>query len=262
MTRSIVIAAIILAPIIATASLLAQEEEATTPTAGTSVVPKTARAQAPIDLTGYWTAIITQDWRWRMVTPKKGDFPGIPLNAEGRKIANAWDPAKDEASGNQCKAYGAAGIMRVPTRLHITWLDDNTLRVDTDAGTQSRLFHFQGSKMEKGQPQWQGDSAAQWEFVRTKIPPHMPGPIHGGSLKVVTTHMRPGYLRKNGVPYGAQTVMTEYFDVTREPNGWQSILLTTIIEDAEYLSQSILLNTNFRKLPDGSVWNPTPCTAR
>ena len=152
--------------------------------------------------------------------------------------------------------------MRLPTRLHITWQDDNMLRVETDAGTQTRLFHFPGSKIETTDPQWQGTSIATWEFVRTKIPPHVPGPIRGGSLKVVTTHLRPGYLRKNGVPYSANATLTEYFDVTTEPNGWQSILLTSIIEDPQYLSQTILLNTNFRKLPDASGWNPTPCLAQ
>ena len=252
---------VFLATLITAACLCAQEEE-TGPPATKPAVQKSAREEAPIDLTGYWTAVVTQDWRWRMVTPKKGDFPGIPLNPEGRKLANAWDPAKDEASGDQCKAYGAPGIMRMPTRLHFTWQDDNTLRIDTDAGTQTRLLHFRDAKIERGDPQWQGASSAQWQFVRTKIPPHVPGPIHGGSLKVVTTQMRPGYLRKNGVPYGANAVMTEYFDVTTEPNGWQSILLTTIIEDPDYLTQSILLNTNFRKLTDGSGWNPTPCSAR
>jgi hypothetical protein len=256
MIRSLTIA------LIAAACLYGQEEEAPTPLAKPAI-QKPAREEAPIDLTGYWTAIVTQDWRWRMVTPKKGDFPGLPLNPEGKKLANAWDPAKDEAASEQCKAYGAAGLMRLPTRLHITWQDDNTLRIDTDAGKQTRLFHFRDSKVETGgNPQWQGTSIAQWEFVRTKIPPHVPGPIHGGSLKVVTTHMRPGYLRKNGVPYSADAVMTEYFDVTVEPNGWQSILLTTIIEDPQYLTQSILLNTNFRKLTDGSAWNPTPCSAQ
>jgi hypothetical protein len=189
------------------------------------------------------------------------------LNPEGRKLANAWDSAKDEASGEQCKAYGAVGLMRMPTRLHIAWQDDNTLRIDADSGTQTRWFHFHGSplginKTEAGDAQWQGTSNAQWEFVRTKIPPHVPGPIRGGSLKVITTHMRPGYLRKNGVPYSATAVLTEYFDVTTEPNGWQSILLTTIVEDQQYLTQTILLNTNFRKLADASGWNPTPCSAR
>jgi hypothetical protein len=252
----------LLLPAAAIAWPLDAQEEAQPATPARPAPPKTAREEAPIDLTGYWISVVTQDWRWRMVTPKKGDYPGIPLNAEGRKIADAWDPAKDEAGGDQCKAYGAPAIMRVPGRLHIAWQDANTLRMDTDAGTQTRLFHFRGSTIPSGEATWQGDSSAQWELVRTKIPPHTPGPVHGGSLKVVTTHLRPGYLRKNGVPYGASTVMTEYFDVFTEPNGGQSLLITTSIEDPQYLSQSILLNTNFKKLPDVTGWNPTPCSAR
>ena len=65
-------------------------------------------AGAPIDMTGYWVSIVTEDWRFRMVTPAKGDYASVPVNAEARKVADAWDPAKDEAEGNQCKAYGAA----------------------------------------------------------------------------------------------------------------------------------------------------------
>ncbi|HUA19600.1 MAG TPA: hypothetical protein VMB25_12710 [Bryobacteraceae bacterium] len=243
-------------------ALLAQEDEEEPSAQSKPAAPKTAREQAPIDLTGYWISVVTQDWRWRMVTPKKGDYPGIPLNAEGKKIANAWDPAKDEASGEQCKAYAAPAIMRLPVRLHVTWQDDSTLRMDIDAGTQTRLFHFRGSKAESGAPTWQGDSEAQWELVRTRIPPHAPGPVHGGNLKVLTAHLRPGYLRKNGVPYGAGARMTEYLDVFSEPSGGQSLLITTIIEDPQYLNQPILLNTNFKKLADATGWNPTPCSAR
>ena len=109
--------------------------------------PPNARAGAPLDLTGYWVSLVTEDWRQRMMTPDKGDFVGVPLNAAGRALMNNWDPAKDEASGDQCKSYGAAAIMRVPTRLHITWTDDNSLRVETDAGKQVREFHFVGTRM-------------------------------------------------------------------------------------------------------------------
>ena len=91
--------------------------------------PQRPRAAAPIDMTGYWVAIISEDWRWRMVTPSRGDFPSIPLNLAAQKIAETWDPGKDEAAGEQCKAYGAPGLMRGPTRLHITWLDDDTLKL-------------------------------------------------------------------------------------------------------------------------------------
>ena len=78
-----------------------------------------------------------------MITPPKGDYASVPLNAEGRaRWRDVWDPAKDEASGNQCKCMDAANIMRVPGRLHITRQNDSTLKVDTDAGTQSRVLHF------------------------------------------------------------------------------------------------------------------------
>src|SRR5947209_5605188 len=84
----------------------------------------TPRSSAPVDLTGYWVSVVTEDWLYRMVTPAKGDYSSVPLNAEGRKTADAWDPSKDEAAGNQCKAYGAPALLRIPGRLHITWQDD------------------------------------------------------------------------------------------------------------------------------------------
>jgi hypothetical protein len=93
---------------------------------GPPAPPRPAKAAAPIDLTGYWVSVVSEDWRWRMVTPAKGDYASVPTNADARKAADAWDPAKDEAAGEQCKSYGAAAIMRVPGRLNITWQDDNT----------------------------------------------------------------------------------------------------------------------------------------
>src|SRR5215831_14145280 len=80
---------------------------------------RTPRASAPVDLTGYWVSAITEDWRYRMVTPPKGDYPGVPLNAEGAKVANSWDFEKDVVAGEQCRVFGAAGIMRMPIRLHV-----------------------------------------------------------------------------------------------------------------------------------------------
>ncbi len=118
---------------------------------------------SPIDMTGYWVSVVTEDWKFRMVTPVKGNYSGVPLNPEGHKVAETWDPAKDEASGNQCRSYGAAGLMRDPGRLHITWENDKTLRIDTDSGNQTRLFHFGGSDSEAGAPSLQGYSEAKWE---------------------------------------------------------------------------------------------------
>jgi len=127
--------------------------------------PQTPQAQAPIDLTGWWVSVVTEDWRWRMVTPPKGDYASVPISNEGRRLADTWDPAKDEREGNACKSYGAAAIMRVPGRVHITWQDENTLKIETDAGTQTRLLHFGDAPPPAGEQGWQGYSAAVWEIV-------------------------------------------------------------------------------------------------
>ncbi len=230
---------------------------------GESTPPPTAKQDAPLDLTGYWVSVITEDWRWRMVTPPKGDYWSLPLSPEGRRVADTWDPDKDRTAGNECRAYGAAGVMRLPTRLHITWENDNTLRIDTDAGTQTRLLHFGGSAPPNMQPTWQGYSVASWEGdveVRDIGNLNVTGRRRGtgGNLKIVTSNMRPGYLRRNGVPYSEGTVLTEYLD--RFPSfGSDWLMLTTIVVDPKYLNQPFITSTHFKRETDGSKWRPTPC---
>jgi hypothetical protein len=259
---------------------------------------------APIDLAGYWTAVVTEDWHVRMLTPSKGDFgsgiagtienPGvgfvgaganpsaqgnIPYNVTGARMAMAWDAAKDEAEGSACKAYGAPGIMRLPTHLHITWQDDNTLKVEADSGTQTRLFHFgppategrldysnatlfpaRPAKLEPPagvEPSAQGYSVAQWTIVGGA------GSFErGGSLKVVTSRLKPGYYWKNGMPYTGNAALTEHFRVMELSDRSQWIRFTAIVDDPEYLTQPWIVNYAFKKLPDGSKWNPTPCSVR
>jgi hypothetical protein len=271
---------------------------------GRGSAPATARAMAPIDLTGYWTAVITEDWHVRMLTAPRGDFgvgapgvienPGvgllgvgpnpaarsnIPYNVAGAQAAMKWDPARDEADGNACKAYGAPGIMRQPTHLRINWRDDSTLAIEADAGTQTRLFRF-GPPADPGrmdfsnatyfppqpvraeqptgvEPSWQGYSIATWTIV-----PGSGMVERGGSLKVVTTRLRPGYYWKNGMPYTGNAVLTEHFRLMTLPDKSQWLRLTQIVEDPEYLTQPWVVNYAFKKLPDGSRWNPTPCAAR
>jgi len=210
-------------------------------------------------------SIVTEDWRFRMVTPPKGDYASVPLNAAARAVADKWDPAKDEAEGNACKSYGAANIMRTPGRLRISWQDDTTLKIETDAGEQTRLLHFTGEP--GGEPSWQGYSQASWEMAggagrggpgRGGPPP----PPRGGSLKVVTTRLKAGYLRKNGVPYSEDTKVTEYFDRHTETDGSQWFTVTTIVDDPKYLAQNFITSTHFKKEADGSKFSPSPCRAR
>jgi hypothetical protein len=227
--------------------------------------PPPGRPGAVIDIAGNWVSQVNEDWRWRMLTPPKGDFASVPLNPEGRKIANDWDAAKDEAAGEQCRSYGAAGVLRLPTRIRISWSDDTTMKLETDAGQQTRLFHFGQWKPSGGEPGWQGDSVAVWQKQaqqRGFAPPTGgPAPGRGGTLKVVTTRMRPGYLRKNGVPYSADAVLTEFFDRV-DVTGTPFLIVTTVVDDPKYLSDTFIASEQFKWEPDGSKWDPSPCKSR
>jgi len=218
--------------------------------------PASARAAAPVDLTGMWVSVVTEDWRWRMRTPPKGDYASLPLTEAAIKVANSWDPAKDAADGEQCRPFGGAAIMRVPGRIRISWNDDTTLKLETEAGTQTRLFVF--GAVQPGEPSWQGLSVANWQMAGGSGR-RGGGPPRGGSLRVVTTNLRPGYLRRNGVPYSANARVTEYFNRVNEPNGDSWLIVTTMVEDPQYLNARFVTSSHFKKLPDDAPWMPTPC---
>ncbi|PYS35327.1 MAG: hypothetical protein DMG14_27235 [Acidobacteria bacterium] len=218
-----------------------------------------------------------------MMTPRKGDYESVPLNPEGVRVANTWDLTKDNEAGLQCKPFGIGGIMRQPGRLHITWQDDNTLKMEFDAGTQTRLLFFDKTKQATGERTWQGHSIAEWEGPATgqrgaprgnsgprdpggggaglRGGPAPPGSIfEGGSLKVVTTNFREGYLRKNGVPYSENATITEYIHrLPPHPSGDNWMVVITVIEDPKYLNQPFYTSTQFKLEPDGSKFKPDPC---
>ena len=224
---------------------------------------QTPKASAPIDLTGYWVSVVAEDWRYRMVTPTKGDYQGVPMTPEAVKVADAWNPEADTTAGYQCRSYGAGAIMRVPGRVHITWDDDRTLRLEADAGTQTRMFRFE-PPAGRVEPSWQGDSVASWET------PGGRGGAAGrgagntprtGALKVVTTNLKAGYLRKNGVPYSEGATVTEYFDVVRPRGGGELLVVTSVVDDSKYLRQPFIVSSQFKKQADAKGWDPTPCSA-
>ena len=225
--------------------------------------PTTPREMAPVDLTGYWEAIVVEDWRYRMLPPlpyqdtpaRLGEQYGIPINSAAREIALAWDPAADQAAGEACRAYGAPNIMRQPGRIRISWRDDRTLALETEAGTQTRLFEFGNPAAQPGG--WQGVTRASW--------PRLPGGFGNpggflGSLLLETAGLRPGYLQKNGIPYSERATVTEYFARVDEEGGDAYLVITTTVTDPTYLTEPYLTTTHFKKLPDRSPWQPSACT--
>ena len=238
--------------------------------------PAVGRAAAPVDFTGTWVSIVSEDWRWRMVTPPRGDYANIPINEAARKVADGWDPARDEQANEQCRAYAAPAIMREPGRVRISWQDDLTLKLETDAGQQTRLFQFSApgaqaaptSAVPVAQRSWQGVSVARWEPPPSSsagrgIPLGLAPRVGASrSLEVVTTQIRPGYLRKNGIPFSENAVVTEYYDLFGEPKGGDWFVVTTIVRDPHYLGEPWITTSHFKKEPDGSKWSPEPCRAR
>jgi len=214
---------------------------------GAAQTPKTA---APFDLTGYWVSVVDEDWRFRMVVPPPGDYMGVPMNAESAKVAALWDPAKDEASGDVCKAFGAPALLRQPGHLHITWPDDQTLQMETDAGKQTRQFHFGNWKAPGGPSTLQGDSHAAWETAGVR------------TLKVDTNHLKAGYLRKNGVPYSENALLTEYYDLLTERNGDKMLVVTTVVTDPQYLREPFIVTSHFKKQASDAGWSPSACSAK
>jgi hypothetical protein len=232
--------------------------------------PPTARAAAPVDLTGTWVSVVTEDWQWRMVTPPKGDAESVPLNAEGRRVTNLWDPSKD----GMCEAYGVGGIMRMPGRLRISWQDDNTLKIETDAGEQTRLLRFAAPagpgaapvSAQSSQRTLQGTSVAEWQRPGGAFDAFLErgGGAGGagrrwGSLKVVTTNHTGGWLRRNGVPYSQNATVTEYYTRISNPEGGDWFVVTTVVEDPQYLGQPFITSSNFKKEADGAKFKPVPC---
>jgi hypothetical protein len=226
---------------------------------GRGAPPTTPRQGALIDLTGQWVSVITEDWRWRMVTPPKGDTASVPLNPAGRKIAEAWNLEADRKRGDLCKAFGPPGLIRQPGRLRIRWEGDATLLIEFDAGSQTRRLNFGSARTQAG-PTRQGQSAARWFrqpqnrgiFGRGSA-------ASGGSLEVMTTNLSPGYLRPNGVPYSGRTVVKEFFDRFTLPEDGTWLIVTTVIADPDYLTQEFVLSSQFKKETDLSKWNPRAC---
>lgn len=235
--------------------LLASVALAATPAPPTA--PATPRSAAPIDLTGHWVSIVTEAWRFRMVTPAKGDYASIPITKAGLDAADRWDPARDIAEGQPCKAWGGAALLNRPGRLRVSWQDDATLKVEMDNGQQTRLLHF--GKGNPGPRSLQGYSTAEWiDVVRRPRVPQTSGPGMG-TLKVTTTHLLPGYLRTNGVPHSENAVITEYWDLHVETDGKPWLIVSIEVVDPENLVEPYLTTPNFRQEPDDSKWSPEPC---
>ena len=249
-----------------------------------------ARGSAPVDLTGYWVAVVSEDWRHRMATPRKGDYESLPLNAEGRRSRGRLGPRADNAAGLSARPTASAASCASPARLHITWQDDNdparrvrrghanaasaaSIAAAQPDGEQDlagplarRMAEAAGPRPARGpradRQQHGTDRAGRRRPRAARRTCTAPAALNeGGSLRVATTHFREGYLRKNGVPYSENAAITEYFHrlptaAERRTVGCSS---SPSIEDPKYLNEPFYTSTHFKLEPNGQKWRPTPC---
>lgn len=221
--------------------------------------PASPRDGALIDLTGQWVAVVNEDWRWRMITAPVGDVSSLPVNGRARAEAAAWDLERDRAEGQLCKAFGAPGIMRQPTRIRVSWDDEDTLLFEFDAGRQTRRLEF-GPQEPPAEHTLQGYSRASWYTQTMQRGVFGANTQPSGALHVETTHLAPGYLRPNGVPYSADATMKEYFHTFTLPgDGGSWLIVTTVIDDPVYLNGELIISTQFKKETGRADWNPRPC---
>ena len=215
------------------------------------------RDAAALDLTGYWVSVITEDWKYRMVTPKNGVFDSLPLNGEGRKIGTSWDPAKDEAAGEALQGLhgGQRDAAARPHAHHLArrqYAADRHRCRNADAAAAIRIRAAAGSQAGRATRSRSGSTRPAAAAAAPRL----------GNLKVVTTNLRAGYVRKNGAPHSDKAVVTEYFDLNSLPNGDTWLTITTKVEDPVYFTRPYITTTDFKKLPSAAGWNPTPCSAK
>jgi len=227
-----------------------------------------ARAAAPVDVTGYWVSLVTEDWIERMAPDSPPSGAAGARGGRGGRGGGAPQPAA--ATGEPCRAYGAGGSMRNPGRLNITWADDNTLKIDMDFGTQTRLLHFTGTVPPNTPKTLQGYSVATWEASGGGggrgggggggQRGGAPAPTRWGNLKVVTTNMTGGYLLNSRDTYSENAVLTESF-IRHSDFGNEYLSVVSTIDDAGAGGRggNKVVSSTFKKEPDGSKFAPSGC---
>lgn len=221
---------------------------------GGPAAPQTGKTAAPVDLTGYWVSIVTEDWIERM-------SPDSPPSGTGGRGGLRGQGGGQAAPAEPCRVYGAAGSLRVPGRLNVTWVDDNTLKIEMDAGTQTRLLQFNPTTARPTEKTLQGYSVATWEISgggrggargAGGAGPAVP---RWGSLRVVTTNLRGGYLLSSRSSYSENAVLTEHF-THHSDFGVDYFTVTATVEDGP---STRITSSTFKKEPNGSKFKPAPC---
>jgi hypothetical protein len=198
-------------------------------------------AFAQMDLAGEWSPQFHEEQPERLGGPPIGDYAGLPINDAARFMANSWDASILSVPEHQCKPHPADYSPRGPANMRL-WKEVDPLTGELTAfrthiqwQAPERWIFMDGRSRpdEYAAHTWQGFSIGSWE-----------GPV----LKVVTTHLKKGWIRRNGVPRSDQAELTEYFYRHGDFLTW-----TVIVNDPVYLTEPMIRTTDFRWAPTQNV---------
>ena len=215
--------------------------------AGIVLAPTAAAAQ--VDLSGSWGARYHEDLNERIPGPDLGDFLGLPINDAARQWALAWNPSRLTLAEHQCQVHVAPYIYRGPLQLRI-WEErdpasQKLLAIKNYISTyeQTRTIWMDGRPHppEYAAHTWEGFSTGRWD---------------GDMLTVETTHIKQGWIRRNGLPESDRATLVEHF--IRHGDYLTHI---SIVTDPVYLTEPLVKSQNFvlmqRQLPETAwLW---PC---
>jgi len=204
-------------------------------------------AFAQMDLAGEWAPQFHEDQPERLGGPDVGDYAGLPINDAARMMADAWNADILSVPEHQCKPHPSDYSPRGPAQLQI-WKEVDPVSREVIAWRT----HIQWQAPERwiymdGRPHPDEFAAHTWQGFST-------GEWIGQILKVTTTHLKKGWIRRNGVPRSDQAELTEYFWRHGDYLTW-----TVIINDPMYLTEPMLRSSDFRWSPGQNVGN-YPCT--
>ena len=204
-----------------------------------------APAAAQVDFSGEWAPRFWEDNPERVAGPELGDFLGIPINDAARKRAEAWDASIQTLPEWQCRPHSADYIWRGPSQLRISKEIDPVSREITAYHAEwlrsvDRAIYLDGR--EPPPPDalhtWAGFSVGRWE---------------GDMLTIKVTHLKEGYLRRNGLPRSDKATVTEHW----VRNG-DFLTVTTIINDPVYLTEPFIRTTDYELAVNQQI-PPYPC---
>ena len=208
---------------------------------GSLLVVTADAADAQRDLSGNWAALYHEDQPHRIPGPELGDYTGLPLNDAGRLKADSWDASILTLREHQAKPHPSTYSLRGPANIRIT----RELEPATQQTIGYELFGTFGQATRTiwldGRPHppahaphtWAGFSTGRWD---------------GNALEVFTTHLKAGWLQRNGVAHSDRATMTERF--IRHGN---HLTVVTIVDDPIYLEEPLVRSTNWVLNPDQEV---------